>query len=129
TGAAPVPSISVPARTMVMTDSFQEQRREYSASSVAFRAIDDVQERRAREKAPEVLGEEVRALVVVARDEPGDVRRQDQIRMVERVQRVTGGRWLLREDVDRGARDPPLRQRARERRFVHAATTAHVDEV
>src|ERR1041384_7601923 len=72
TGAAPVPSMSVPARTMVMGNSL-DGCAEYSPSSITLRAVDEVQERRGREKAAEVLGEEIGALVVVARDEAGDV--------------------------------------------------------
>jgi hypothetical protein len=81
----------------------QRRRSEPSKQNelVASGAIDQVQERRATQIAAQVLGEQVRALVVVARKKPRDVRGQDHV--VERVERMIGGRRFLRERVGSAA--------------------------
>ncbi len=91
---APIPAPRAPLRSR--------------AGLVALRAVDQVQERRAVQVAPQILREQGAAVVVVAGDEAGDVRRQDGVRGA--VQGVAGRRRLLREHVDGGARDAPDRR-------------------
>src|SRR5688572_30409842 len=57
-----------------------------SSTSVAARAIDDVEQRRVVEPAPEILDEQLEAPVVVARQEARHVRRDD--RVLDRVERM-----------------------------------------
>src|SRR5437867_11974780 len=95
--------------------------------SVPLRAVDQVQERYPVQVAPQILREQGAAIVVVARDEAGDVGRQDDVR--DAVQRMAARRRLLGEDVDRRAGDALRGERARERLLVDAGAASHVDEV
>src|SRR5262245_59724615 len=98
--AAPAP----PAAHTTCLPLLRRPRRDGSVTAllVALGAVNQVEERRARQVAPEVHCEKFGALVVVAREKTRDVGRDDDV--VEPVEGMPGGRRLLGEDVDGGTR-------------------------